>query len=86
MSDASEPDAGREDLVLLGRALRLLRKRAAMTQEHAGRQLGGDATFVSRIELGKRGARWTTVMRFLRLYGADLHALADAADQARQEQ
>jgi transcriptional regulator with XRE-family HTH domain len=29
-------------------------------------RLGIDPTYVSRIERGKRGARWYTVMRFLR--------------------
>ncbi len=53
-----------------------------MTQEQVAEQLGGDATLVSRIERGKRGVRWHTLQRFLRVLGADLHDLARAVDEA----
>jgi hypothetical protein len=38
---------------------------------------------VSRIERGKRGVRWHTLQRFLRVLGADLYELARAVDKTR---
>jgi transcriptional regulator with XRE-family HTH domain len=59
----------------------VLRRRAELTQGQLGSLLGTDATFVSRVELGKRGLRWHTLARFLRALDADLHELADAIEQ-----
>jgi transcriptional regulator with XRE-family HTH domain len=79
---AADPSVAKQDHLLLGRALRALRHEAGMTQEQVAEQLGGDATLVSRIERGKRGVRWHTLQRFLRVLGADLHDLARAVDEA----
>ncbi len=44
--------------------------------------MGIDLTYISRIERGKRGVRWHTVLRFLAALDSDLHELADAVDTA----
>jgi HTH-type transcriptional regulator/antitoxin HipB len=84
MTRAAQERIAEEDQLVLGRALRALRNRAGMTQEQVAEQLGSDATFVSRIERGLRGVRWPTLQRFLRVYGGNLHDLADAVDDAKQ--
>lgn len=73
------PDAV-EDQILLGRALRELRDRAGITQGELATRMGIDLTYISRIERGKRGVRWHTVLRFLAALDSDLHELADAVD------
>ena len=70
------------DQVILGRALRELRDRAELTQEQLAERIGIDLTYVSRVERGKRGVRWHTVMRFLRALDVDVHQLADAITEA----
>ena len=72
------------DLIALGRALRALRDRAGMTQEQLAALLRMDATYISRIERGRRGVQWLTVQRFLRALGADLPQLAEAIDEQDQ--
>jgi transcriptional regulator with XRE-family HTH domain len=72
------------DQLTLGRALAALRHQAEMTQEQVADELGADATFVSRIERGKRGIRWPTLIRFLRVLDADLHQLADEIDKVER--
>jgi transcriptional regulator with XRE-family HTH domain len=71
------------DQLTLGRALAALRHKAEMTQEQVADELGADATLVSRIERGKRGIRWPTLIRFLRVLDADLHKLADEIDKLK---
>ena len=70
-----------EDYAALGRALRLLRHNAGLTQKQAAELVGIRPTFVSLIERGERGMRWHTLLAFLVAYGADLHALADTLNQ-----
>jgi transcriptional regulator with XRE-family HTH domain len=53
-----------------------------LTQGQLGALLGTDATFVSRVERGKRGLRWHTLARFLRALDTDLRQLADAIDHS----
>jgi transcriptional regulator with XRE-family HTH domain len=77
----STPDAD-QDQVVLGRALRELRDRAGITQGELAARMGIDLTYISRIERGKRGVRWHTVLRFLAALDSDLHELADAVDTA----
>jgi len=84
VSKSADREIAKADQLLLGKALLRLRKDADMTQEQVGAELGGDATLVSRVETGKRGVRWPTLMRFLRVYGSDLHALADAVQEASE--
>lgn len=82
MNQPADNATAARDQLALGGALRELRRQAGLTQEQVGDRLGTDATFVSRIERGKRGVRWPTLLRFLRVLDADLHQLADAV--ARQ--
>lgn len=72
------------DLIVLGRALRILRDRAEITQKQLAALLEMDATYISRIERGRRGVQWLTVQRFLRALDADLHQLADAITEAQE--
>jgi transcriptional regulator with XRE-family HTH domain len=72
------------DLIALGRALRALRDRAGMTQEQLAALLGMDATYISRIERGRRGVQWLTVQRFLRALDATLADLAAEVERQRQ--
>jgi transcriptional regulator with XRE-family HTH domain len=65
----------------LGQALRVLRKRAGLTQVQAAEIIGIRSTFVSLIERGERGMRWHTLLAFLRAYHADLRQLADLLDE-----
>ena len=73
-----------EEYVVLGQALLALRKAADLTQKQAASSIGIRSTFVSQIENGHRGMRWHTLLAFLNAYDADLHALAEAIDTARQ--
>lgn len=77
----STPDA-EQDQAILGRALRELRDRAGITQGELAARMGIDLTYISRIERGKRGVRWHTVLRFLAALDSNLHELADAVDTA----
>jgi transcriptional regulator with XRE-family HTH domain len=58
--------------VALGQALRVLRKRAGLTQLETAERVGIRSTFVSQIENGARGMRFHTMMAMLEAYGADL--------------
>ncbi len=76
---ADTTDAVR-DQVALGRALRELRDRAGITQGELADRIGIDLTYVSRVERGKRGVRWHTVLRFLRALDASLGDLTAAIE------
>jgi flagellar biosynthesis chaperone FliJ len=43
-----------------------------------------DATYISRIERGRRGVQWLTVQRFLRALDATLADLAAEVERQRQ--
>ena len=84
MPRRSEPTA-EQDQLILGHAVRALRKRAGMTQEQVAEKLGVDPTFVGRLERGQRGAHWRTIRRILAAVDAstgDFAAEIDAADHA----
>jgi transcriptional regulator with XRE-family HTH domain len=85
MTDDADSADAIQDQVILGRALRQLRSRAELTQEQLAERIGIDLTYVSRVERGKRGVRWHTVMRFLRALDADVHQLADAINRAEHD-
>jgi transcriptional regulator with XRE-family HTH domain len=70
------------DQVILGRALRDLRARAGLTQADMAARAETSNTYVSRLEIGQRDIRWSTVMRLLDALDADLHQLADAIERA----
>lgn len=67
-----------DDPHTLGRAIRVLRDRAGITQKVLAKRVGTSEAYVSNIEGGRRDARWSTVIRLLHALGADLHQLADA--------
>lgn len=69
MGVADESKGSKEalrDQIVLGRTLRILRKRSGMTQEQLAAKAETMGYYVSLIENGKRGVRWHMVMRFLR--------------------
>jgi transcriptional regulator with XRE-family HTH domain len=76
-----------QDQLILGQALRALRKRAGMTQEQVAERLGVDPTFVGRLERGQRGAHWRTIRRILVAVDASASDFAgeiDAAENSRR--
>jgi transcriptional regulator with XRE-family HTH domain len=71
-----------QDQLILGQALRALRKRAGMTQEQVAERLGVDPTFVGRLERGQRGAHWRTIRRILAAVDASVSDFAGEIDAA----
>ena len=74
-----------DDSHTLGRAIRVLRGRAGITQKVLAERVGTSEAYVSNIEGGRRDARWSTVIRLLHALGADVHQLADAIEQVERE-
>jgi transcriptional regulator with XRE-family HTH domain len=68
----------------LGLALRELRRRAGITQKEMTEREGLDETYVSRVEHGRIDVKWSTLIRFLRVLGVDLHQLADEIKEQQQ--
>jgi XRE family transcriptional regulator, regulator of sulfur utilization len=86
MPRSSEPTA-EQDQLILGHALRALRKHTGMTQEQVAERLGVDPTFVGRLERGQRGAHWRTIRRILAAVDASVSDFAseiDAAENSRR--
>lgn len=74
-----------QDQLILGHALRVLRKEAGMTQEQLADRLGVDPTFIGRLERGQRGAHWRTIRRILTALDAsasDFAAQIEAAERS----
>jgi transcriptional regulator with XRE-family HTH domain len=80
---SAEPTA-EQDQLILGQALRALRKRAGMTQEQVAERLGVDPTFVGRLERGQRGAHWRTIRRILAAVDASVGDFAVEIDAAER--
>jgi transcriptional regulator with XRE-family HTH domain len=80
-----EPTA-EQDQLILGDALRALRKRAGLTQEQLAERLGVDPTFVGRLERGQRGAHWRTVRRILTALDTSVSDFAAAVEAAERTQ
>jgi transcriptional regulator with XRE-family HTH domain len=80
-----EPTA-EQDQLILGNALRALRKGAGMTQEQLAERLGVDPTFVGRLERGQRGAHWRTIRRILAALDASVSDFATAIEAAERTQ
>jgi transcriptional regulator with XRE-family HTH domain len=76
------PDSEQQNL---GRALRELRERARITQKDMHAREGLDETYISRVEHGRIDVKWSTLARFLRVLGADLHQLADAIAKSKRQ-
>ena len=66
-----ERRTGRENRIL-GEALKLIRRRADMTQEDVSARAGTNAAALSHIESGERDARWSTIARLLPALGSDV--------------
>jgi transcriptional regulator with XRE-family HTH domain len=75
-----------DDPHTLGRAIRVLRDRAGVTQKVLAERVGTSEAYVSNIEGGRRDARWSTIIRLLHALGADLHQLADAIAEVEKQQ
>jgi transcriptional regulator with XRE-family HTH domain len=65
-----------EDYQALGSALRVLRRKARMTQEQAGAAAGVGGKHIPAAELGERGLSYKTILALIRAYGATLRDLA----------
>jgi transcriptional regulator with XRE-family HTH domain len=74
-----------DDPHILGRAMRVLRDRAGITQKALAERVGTSEAYVSNIEGGRRDARWSTLVRLLRAVDADLHQLADAIAEVKKQ-
>jgi len=61
-----------DDYADLGRALRLLRRKAGLSQAEAGAAVGVGNKHLSAVESGHRGISWPTLRSLLRAYGATL--------------
>lgn len=86
MADGSRSadEAGR-DLLVLGRTVRALRKRAGMTQEELAARASTMSNYLSLVENGKRGLRWPMVMRLLRAMGVSASEFgAEIDEQSRR--
>ncbi|HEV3047797.1 MAG TPA: helix-turn-helix transcriptional regulator [Solirubrobacteraceae bacterium] len=77
-------DIPNTDRHVLGQALRELRRQAKITQKEMTEREGLDETYISRVEHGRIDVKWTTLLRFLRVIGADLHELADAVAEVEK--
>jgi transcriptional regulator with XRE-family HTH domain len=75
-----------QEQIILGQALRALRKQAGMTQEQVAEQLEVDPTFIGRLERGQRGAHWRTIRRILRAIDASVSDFAREIDAAEHSQ
>jgi transcriptional regulator with XRE-family HTH domain len=74
-----------QDQIILGQALRALRKGAEMTQEQLGERLGVDPTFIGRLERGQRGAHWRTIRRILTALNTTPSDFATAIEAAEHQ-
>lgn len=75
-----------DDPHTLGRAIRVLRDGAGITQKVLAELVGTSEAYVSNIEGGRRDARWSTIVRLLHALGADLHQLADAVVEVEKQE
>ncbi|MHB8242931.1 MAG: helix-turn-helix domain-containing protein [Solirubrobacteraceae bacterium] len=64
----------------LGRAIRLLREGAGMTQEDVAYHAGISTGSLSRIECALANPSWTTVTRIVAALDASLRELADTME------
>jgi len=71
-----------KDYLALGSALRVLRRKAGMTQEQAGAAVGVGGKHISAAELGERGLSYKTILALTRAYRATLRDLAREIERA----
>ncbi len=70
------------DLAVLGRALRLLRTCAGLTQLQLGERVSLGKPYISRIENGRLDIRWSTLSGLLDATGATLADLESVLAEA----
>lgn len=80
----SHPPTAEQDQLILGQALRALRKEAGVTQEQLAERLGVDPTFIGRLERGQRGAHWRTIRRILTALNTNTTNFAQAIEAAER--
>jgi transcriptional regulator with XRE-family HTH domain len=61
-----------DDYADLGHALRVLRRKAGLSQAQAGAAVGVGHKHLSAVEKGRRGISWPTLRALLRTYAATL--------------
>mgnify|MGYP001481680006 CR=1 FL=1 len=72
-----------DDYTAVGEALRVLRRRAGLTQAQAADLVGVRNTYISQVERGSKGVSVRTMLKLLRVYSADLQALAAEVRRGR---
>jgi transcriptional regulator with XRE-family HTH domain len=70
---------------VLGEALRLIRRRAGLSQEEVSAQTGSNAAALSHVEKGERDPRWSTVARLLSALGSNVHELGDVIAEVESQ-
>jgi transcriptional regulator with XRE-family HTH domain len=73
-----------DDNADLGQALRVLRRKAGLSQEQAGAAVGVGNKHLSAVEKGRRGISWPTLRGLLRTYGATLTELDTEIERGKQ--
>jgi transcriptional regulator with XRE-family HTH domain len=73
-----------DDFADLGQALRILRRKAGLSQEQAGAAVGVGNKHLSAVEKGRRGISWPTLRALLRTYGATLTNLDAEIERGKQ--
>jgi transcriptional regulator with XRE-family HTH domain len=73
------------DHLVLGRALRSLRRAAGLTQPQLGERANIGVSYLSQLENGHRGVGWHTVMRLLRALDCDLRELSRELERTERE-
>jgi len=74
-----------DDYVAIGESLRVLRRRAGLTQAQAADLVGVRNTYISQVERGSKGVSVRTMLKLLRAYSADLQALAAEVCRGRSD-
>jgi len=69
----------------LGKAIRVLRNEAELSQEALGAQAGIHATWISHIESGRINPTWGNVRRIAYGLGVPLPELAELAEKFEQD-
>jgi transcriptional regulator with XRE-family HTH domain len=83
MPQSRQPTA-EQDQIILGQALRALRKGAGMTEEQLTERLGVDPTFIGRLERGQRRPL-ATIRRILTALNTSPSDFATAIEAAEHQ-
>lgn len=81
MDRVSDRQAQAKARLDLGKALRVLRKNAGLTQEQVAHSMGIKPSKISEVENGRKGLRWYTVLRYVTAVNANLRELADEIER-----